>query len=137
MKKTEISIKVWSIYLFVLGLFMIIFPAMTVGWFGYTAEGETWIRVIGILSVVLAMYYMQMARYHIEVLYNWKIVGHTFGITCMTTFLVLGIADSRIVGTIAVELLACLWTAFALKSDKRTARAEVNTGTKEFVKQAS
>jgi hypothetical protein len=55
----------------------------------------------------------------------------------MTTFFVLGIADNRIVGTIILELLACLWTAYALKADKRNTEAGVNTGTKEFVKQAS
>lgn len=121
MKRTELSIKSWGIYLLALGLSMVFMPVTTVGLFGYTADGELWIRIVGILSVVLAMYYWQMVRYHVHELYSWKIAGHTFGIVCMTGFLVMGLADGRIIGTIVVELLACLWTAFALKADKRKA----------------
>lgn len=120
MKKTELSIKVWSIYLFVLGFSMVIMPSATVGMFGYLNTGELWIRFAGILSVVLAMFYMQIARYHLHEMYTWKIAGHIFGMVCMVSFLASGIADGRIVGTITMELLACLWTAFALKADKKT-----------------
>lgn len=124
MKKTELSIKIWSIYLFVLGLSMVLFPAVTVGLFGYTDTGELWIRFVGILSVVLAMFYMQVARYRVQELYSWKIAGHVFGMVCMITFLASGIADNRIVGTIVVELLACVWTAVAMKTDKKAKLAE-------------
>lgn len=119
MKKTEVSIKVWSIYLFVLGLSMVIVPASTVGMFGYSNTGELWIRFVGILSVVLAMFYFQIARHKVQVLYSWKIAGHVFGTTCMVAFLVLGIADHRIIGTILVEVLACLWTALAMVADRK------------------
>lgn len=124
MKKTELSIKIWSIYLFVLGISMVVFPGKTVGMFGYTDTGELWIRFVGILSVVLAMFYMQVARYRVQELYSWKIAGHVFGMVCMITFLASGIADNRIVGTIVVELLACVWTAVAMKTDKKTKLAE-------------
>jgi hypothetical protein len=137
MKKTELSIKSWSIYLFVLGLSMVILPAVTVSWFGYSAEGELWIRVVGILSVVLAMYYMLMVRYHVFEMYKWKIAGHLFGITCMTAFLVLGAADNRIVGTITMEVLAGAWTAIALKADNKVKVAKPEASRKDFVKQAS
>lgn len=120
MKRTELSIKVWSIYLFVLGFSMVIMPSATVGMFGYLNTGELWIRFVGILSVVLAMFYMQIARYQLHEMYTWKIAGHIFGMVCMISFLAIGVADGRIVGTITVELLACLWTAFALKVDKKT-----------------
>lgn len=124
MKKTELSIKIWSVYLFVLGISMVVFPGKTVGMFGYTDTGELWIRFVGILSVVLAMFYMQVARYRVQELYSWKIAGHVFGMVCMITFLASGIADNRIVGTIAVELLACVWTAVAMKTDKKAKLAE-------------
>lgn len=122
MKKTELSIKIWSIYLFILGLSMVIFPVATVGMFGYSGTGELWIRFVGILSVVLAMFYMQVARYRVQELYSWKIAGHVFGIVCMLTFLFSGIADGRIIGTIALELMACLWTLLALRSERKTTK---------------
>ena len=129
MKRTELSIKTWSIYLFVLGFSMIVLPATTVGLFGYANDGELWIRFTGILSVVLALFYYQVSRYHLSELFSWKIAGHLLGMACMTAFLVAGIADNRMIGTMVVELGACLWTVFALRADKRILRLAATSKT--------
>jgi len=127
MKRTELSIKIWSIYLFVLGFSMIVLPATTVGLFGYANDGELWIRFTGILSVVLALFYYQISRYHLHELFSWKVAGHLFGMVCMIAFWVAGIADKRMIGTMVVELGACLWTVFALKADKRALQLAVTS----------
>ncbi len=121
MKKTEISIFSWAVYIVLLGLCLILFPAQTVSVFGYEGVGDAlWIRMLGILSVVLGMYYFQMARYKISKLYPMKLAGHSFGIFCMTFFLVYDLADSRIVGTMLMDAAALTWTAVCLRLEKNS-----------------
>jgi hypothetical protein len=119
MKRVEISILSWGIYLIVLGLALISFPVKTVALFGYDGYGDLWIRLTGILSAVLGMYYIQIAKNRIYQLYKWKIVGHIFGLFCMVAFIVEGSADQRMIGTITVESLACLWTIIALRLNSK------------------
>lgn len=125
MKSTEISILSWGIYLIGLGLALICIPINTVALFGFESSEDLWIRFAGILSVVLGIYYIQVAKNRIKLLYKWKIVGHVFGLVCMGGFIVSGVADLRLMGTIVVELSACLWTFFALKWDYRNAEKQV------------
>jgi hypothetical protein len=120
MKRVEISILSWGIYLIGLGLALICIPVKTVALFGYESYEDLWIRVAGILSVVLGMYYIQVAKNQIYPLYRWKIIGHVFGMLCMVAFIVEGVADKRMIGTIAVESLACLWTVYAIRSNSNT-----------------
>src|SRR5688572_27677433 len=115
MKRIELSILSWGIYLMTLGLALIVFPLMTVGLFGYSGTEDLWIRFTGILSVVLGMYYLQVAQKKIRQLYLWKVLGHVFGLICMIAFFSSGIADKRIIGTMVIETLACLWTLLLLK----------------------
>ena len=119
MKRVEISILSWGIYLIGLGLALICFPVKTVALFGYNGYEDLWIRLTGILSAVLGMYYIQIAKNKIYLLYKWKIIGHVFGLVCMVAFILEGVADKRMIGTIAVELSACLWTILAQISNSR------------------
>jgi hypothetical protein len=117
MKRVEISILVWGIYIILIGLCLITIPAIIMAFFGYQITDDLWVRFTGILSVVLGLYYIQVAFKKIVLLYRWKIVGHVFGLTCMTAFLLTGLADQRLIGTMVVEVAGCLWTLIALKLD--------------------
>lgn len=119
MNRVEISIVSWGAYLVVLGLSLIIFPLTTVGLFGYSESGGLWIRIVGILSVVLGFYYVQLVRYRAHKMYRWKIAGHLFGLACMIIFFLAGYADGKILPTIVIELTACLWTFLALRFSRQ------------------
>ncbi len=115
MRRVEISILVWGIYIIILGLFMITIPVKTMALFDYQISDDLWVRFIGILAVVLGLYYIQVAQKKIIPLYRWKIVGHAFGLLCMTIFIISGVADKRLIGTMVIELAGCLWTLITLK----------------------
>lgn len=120
MKKTEISIFTWAVYIILLGLCLILFPTQTVSIFGYEGVDEAlWIRMLGILSIVLGMYYFQMVRHKVVKLYPMKLAGHSFGIFCMGSFLIYDLADSRIIGTMLIDTAALMWTAVCLRLEKK------------------
>ncbi|NJK87884.1 MAG: hypothetical protein HC906_19890 [Bacteroidales bacterium] len=121
MKRVDLSIMTWGIYLICLGMSMIIIPLKVVAMFGFAGTEDLWIRFAGILSAVLGLYYIQIAVKSISALYLWKVAGHVFGLVCMVAFILTDVADMRILGTIFFELLACLWTVYALRSSPRKA----------------
>lgn len=122
MKKTEVSIVAWSIYLLLLGFGLVVVPRQLLALFGYSLAEDLWVRMLGILSFVLGGYYLLVYHYRLSLLYPWKVAGHLFGSGCMLAFLALKIADARLLGTLATELSAAAWTALALRADLKNKR---------------
>lgn len=117
MKQTERSIFVWALYMLLQGFALLIIPMFTLSLFGYREACEPWVRFLGLLSLVLGFYYVLMVKYHLQVLYIWKVRGHSVGLLCMAALIWTGYADSRLLMSMAVEAGACLWTYSAIENE--------------------
>ena len=58
MSKSARSIFVFSIYMFVLGLILIVIPNVLLNLFTLPETNEVWIRVVGMLILILGFYYL-------------------------------------------------------------------------------
>jgi hypothetical protein len=56
MSKAARTIQIWSFYLIALGLILLVVPNLLLGLFGIPATNEVWIRVVGMLLLILAYY---------------------------------------------------------------------------------
>lgn len=119
MSNSAKSVFVFAIYLVLLGVILLVMPNVLLGLFAYPTTDEVWIRVAGMLLVLMAFYYMQAARKELTDFFQWTVYARGSVILFFIAFVVLGLARPILIVFGAVDLLAALWTAAALRSSRK------------------
>jgi len=120
MSKAARSLFVFGIYLILLGLFLLIAPNTLITFFGLPAANDVWIRVVGMLLVLLAYYDIQAARKNLVDFFRWSVVARTSVIVFFTVFVILDLVKPILLLFGGVDFLAAMWTYIALRREKRT-----------------
>ena len=120
MSKAARSLFVFGIYLILLGLFLLIVPNTLITFFRLPAVNDVWIRVVGMLLVLLAYYYLQAARKNLTDFFRWSVVARMSVIVFFTVFVILDLAKPILLLFGGVDFLAAMWTYIALRKEKRT-----------------
>ena len=110
------SILVHGIYLLILGVVMITIPNVPLKIFGLAETTEVWIRVVGMMSLVLGYYFVQAARKELTDFFRSTLLTRTAAIVFFAIFVVLGFAPINLLLLIAVDPIFIIWTALALRS---------------------
>lgn len=113
------SVLVFAIYLLFLGATLLVIPNALLSLFAYPTTDEVWIRVAGMLLVMIAFYYIQAARNELIAFFRWTVYARATVILFFVVFVILGFARPILILFGAVDLLAALWTAVALRSSKK------------------
>lgn len=56
------SMQVWTVYIFVLGVGLLLVPNLVIGLFGIAETTEVWIRVVGLAVLALGVLYWSMTQ---------------------------------------------------------------------------
>ncbi len=123
MSKSAISLFVFGIYLVGMGAGFVAMPNVVLGLFGLSSTSEVWIRVVGLLALLLAFYYIQAARHDLRPFIEWTVPARIVAFLFFALFVVTGWGSPILILFGAVDLLAALWTAWALRAEKRRAVA--------------
>ena len=115
------SVFVFAIYLFVLGLVLMVAPNILLALFAFPSTSEVWIRVAGMLLLFLGFYYSQAARKEMTDFFHWTVYVRSTVILFFALFVVLGFAGPPLILFGAIDLLGAIWTAFSLRSSQRLA----------------
>ena len=111
------SVFVFGLYLVVVGLGLLIAPNPFLAPLGFPpAADESWLRVLGVLTLVIAAYYLLAARAGLTVFFRWTVFvrGGVFVVFGALVLLKLAPPPLALLGT--VDLAAALWTWFALRA---------------------
>src|SRR5919112_710025 len=73
MSRAARSLFVFGVYLFVLGLTLLLAPNPLLRLFGAPTTSEVWIRVVGMLVLCLSFYYVQAARGELTSFIRWTV----------------------------------------------------------------
>jgi hypothetical protein len=117
--QAALSTLCWGIYMMLNGVSMIIYPNGVLAMMGFEPTNELWIRLAGLLALVLGFYYVQMGRHHFIPFYTWKVIGHAGGILIMTGFYLQGLAPATIFLLCLSDALAAIWTAYGKYYDQK------------------
>ncbi len=112
------SILVHGIYLLGLGVVMITIPNVPLKIFGLPETNEVWIRVVGMMSLVLGYYFVQSARKELTDFFRSTLLTRSAAIVFFAIFVVLGFAPINLLLLIAVDPIFIIWTAMALRSSQ-------------------
>jgi len=121
MSKSARSIFVFGWYLGVLGLVLVTVPNSLLRIFQLTTTNEVWIRVVGMLIILLCFYYTQVARKELRDFIQWTVYARSAVILFFIAFVLLKYVNPILILVGVVDLLGAIWTTLALRSDKSQA----------------
>lgn len=116
MSRAARSVLVFGLYLIAVGIALIAIPSPLFVLLRLPASSEIWPRVVGVLALVLAYYYIQAARQELTVFFRWTVTARVMVFVVFAAFVALGLAPIPLVLLGAVDLAAALWTGVALRS---------------------
>ena len=119
MSKAARSLLVFGVYLVALGLFLLIAPNTLIGWFGLPVTQDVWIRVVGMLVVLLAYYDIQAARKESTDFFRWSVVARAAVIVFFAGFVIANLVKPILLLFGGVDLAGALWTHLALRRDRK------------------
>lgn len=118
MSNSARSLFVFGIYLVVLSLVLLVSPNLLLGTFSLTTTSEVWIRVVGVLALLLGYYYIQAARHNLKQFFPWTVHARGIVILFFTAFVLMNLAGPSLILFGLVDLLGAAWTWQALRSEK-------------------
>ena len=117
MNKAAMSVQVFAGYLLLLGLVLVLSPNTLLRAFRMAPTGEVWIRVVGMLVLVLAFYYWNAARAGLTGFFRWTVAARTSVLLFFIAFVIAGYAPPTLILFGIVDVAGAVWTALALRGE--------------------
>lgn len=118
MSKAANSVFLFGIYLASLGIVLVAIPNLLLSTFGIPDTNEVWIRVVGMLVLLLAVYYTQAARLELTGFFSLTVYARASVIIFFTAFVLMGYVKPVLILFGAVDFLGAMWTWLALRADR-------------------
>jgi hypothetical protein len=116
MSRSARSVFIFGVYLVAVGLGLVAVPNTLFGVLRLPASTEIWPRVLGVVTLVLAYYYLQAARHELTAFFRWTVTARVAVFVAFAAFVLCGLAPAPLALLGAVDLAAAIWTATALRS---------------------
>ncbi len=117
MSKSALSLFVFSIYLYLLGFVLMVTPDTLLRIFKVPDADGLWIRVVGMLVIILGFYYSHAARAEIRPFFVWTVIARSSVLLFFIAFVIAGLAPPALILFGVVDFAAAMWTLFAIRSD--------------------
>ncbi len=109
------TIRVFGIYLLILGAVLILVPNLLLGLFKLDPVTDVWIRVVGMLAFLLGVYYNHVANAKLRSLIRLSVPVRLSVLGFFGAFVLLKLAPPMLMVFAIVDALAALWTWIALR----------------------
>jgi len=117
MSKSALSLFVFSIYLYVMGFVLVVAPDTLVRIFMFPEADGLWIRVVGMLVIILGFYYSHAARADFRPFFVWTVIARSAVLLFFIAFVIGNLAPPTLILFGVVDFAAAMWTLFAIRSD--------------------
>jgi len=116
MKPPYLSMYGQMAYVIVTGLSLLFVPNLLLGIFGLEPTQEIWIRIMGMLVLVLSFYYYFMAKYGNDKVVRATVLGRLCFCAGLVVFVLLGLAKPALIGFAVVETALAIWSWREIKN---------------------
>ncbi|MEP7321322.1 MAG: hypothetical protein ABI761_05360, partial [Saprospiraceae bacterium] len=82
---------------------------------GIPETNEVWIRVVGVLALVIGFYYHRSALLNSTEFFKLTVLARTFVFVSFILFAVFKMASSMLIGVGLIDFIGAMWTWMALK----------------------
>lgn len=128
MSKSAQSLFVFSIYLFILGLILLVIPNVLLNLFSLPETNEVWIRVVGMLVFLLGFYDFQASKNEMIKFFQWSVYARAVVPIFFIVFVLLDFAPPILILFGVIDAVAALWTHLSLRSEKQVQELGELTG---------
>lgn len=118
MTKTARTVFVFGIYLFAVAVQFLVVPNLLLGMFGLPETSEVWIRVVGLLALLLGYYYVQCARAELTAFFPLTVHTRVVVFLGFGAFVLMGWVEAPLILFGLVDLLGAGWTWMAMRSER-------------------
>ena len=118
MSKSAFSLRIFSIYLFTLGIVLVFNPNLLLSIFGVAETNEVWIRVVGVLVLLIGYLDFMASGSEMVAFFRWSVYARFSVTVFFIVFVVLGLAPPVLILFGIVDAVAAIWTAVCLRSDR-------------------
>ncbi len=112
------SLAVFACYLAVVAVGLLLAPNAILAPLGFAPVVDVWVRIVGMLVLVLAIYYFVAAKHEAEPLIRATVPVRASVIVVFGGFVVARLAPPALLGFGGVDLVGAVWTARALAAAK-------------------
>jgi hypothetical protein len=112
------SVFAWSIYLLVLGTWLVVAPNTLLKVLGMPITEEIWIRVVGIMVVILALYFYDAAINEARHFFIASVLARLFSAAAFLAFALTG-EPWQLAIFVMIDALGAAWTYVALRARQR------------------
>lgn len=116
MKGAKLSMYAFSVYLVVIGVALAVFPNDLLSIVGLPETDEIWISILGVVAIVLALYYFDSARNNTRSFFAASLLGRGFFVTVLVVVWLAGQPWQLLIFA-GVELAAAIWTYTAMRAE--------------------
>jgi len=122
MHRTTTSLIAWAAYDFVVGATLLLAPNLLLAILGIPSTGEVWIRVAGVLALVIGAFFLQSARTGNVHFYRLTVNVRIGAGLLFTALVVTGAGPPVLMLFVLVEWLGAAWTGLTLRAETAVAR---------------
>jgi len=120
MTRSATSILIFGIYLACLGVILLVKPDLLLSIAGLPSTSDPWIRLMGMLLLIVAFFYIQSARFGFRPFFQWTIYTRFSAVFILLALVIPGLASPVVLLFWLGGLAGALWTALALNRESRT-----------------
>jgi hypothetical protein len=110
MSATAISVFIFGIYIVVIGAGFLLIPNMLLPLFKFPKTEEPWIRVMGLIVVVLGFYYIIAGQNELSPFFWASVVGRFTILIGFTLLVVFKKAKPMLILFGVIDALGAIWT---------------------------
>ena len=118
MSNLKLSITVFGVYLSLAGLSFIFIPNIVLPLFGFPTTTEVWIRLVGLLTAILGMYFLYSVRYDDRHFYRATLYARLIFFSGVTLFVLFKLGSPMLIAFGLVDLAGAAWTWTALRASE-------------------
>ncbi len=120
MSRPARTVLVFGVYAAGLGILLLVIPGLMLKLIGAEPTTDVWVRVLGVVVMVLGAYYIQAARHELVPFFRATVWGRAAGMVLFTLLALLGLGPPSLILFGVIDGAGGLWTALSLASRDRS-----------------
>ena len=120
MNNVEKSVFFFGVYVILLGIILLLIPDFFIGIFGLPETTDVWIRVAGMLVLLVGYYYVRAGRdgEGMAKFFRWTVHTRSSVIVFFIIFVLFDLVKPILILFGVIDLLGAIWTGLALRSSE-------------------
>lgn len=120
------SLVVFGWYLVAFGALLVLVPNLLFAVLGLPPTDEVWIRVVGVLVLIIAYFNVRLGRADFLPYARLTVHARVSVLVFLVAFVLAGLVKPILILVGAIDLAGALWTAAALRTDPRAVKSPLS-----------